>query len=247
MYLDAGGLPFGAGHEAAGVTAPATNWFLAEGATGDFFDLFVLLANPGPGPAEVEATYLKPDGATIVRTYTVAPQARFNVWVDKEDAGLSDTAVSTMIRSTNGVPILAERAMWWPGPTAMTWHEAHVSPGATATGTRWGTAEGEAGGTFNTSTYVLIANTSASPGAARVTLLFEDGTTAERTFSLAASSRFNVDVGSAFPVAVGRRFGVLVESLGTPAAELVVERAMYSDARGVVWAAGTNALATRLP
>ena len=36
------GRPFGAGHESAGVTAPATTWFLAEGATGPFFDLFIL-------------------------------------------------------------------------------------------------------------------------------------------------------------------------------------------------------------
>ena len=31
------------GHESAGVTAPARNWFLAEGATGGFFDTFVLM------------------------------------------------------------------------------------------------------------------------------------------------------------------------------------------------------------
>ena len=40
------GQPFAAGHGSAGVTAAATSWFLAEGATGAFFDLFVLLANP---------------------------------------------------------------------------------------------------------------------------------------------------------------------------------------------------------
>ena len=40
------GRPLGAGHESAGVTAPATQWFLAEGATGDYFDLFILIANP---------------------------------------------------------------------------------------------------------------------------------------------------------------------------------------------------------
>jgi hypothetical protein len=39
---------------------------------------------------------------------------------------------------------------------------------------------------------------------------------------------------------------VVVESLGLPAAEIVVERAMYSDALGVHWAAGTNAVATKL-
>jgi hypothetical protein len=46
---------------------------------------------------------------------------------------------------------------------------------------------------------------------------------------------------------VGKRFGVTVESLGATPAQLVVERAMYSDAGGVTWAAGSNALATRLP
>ena len=39
------------GHESAGVTTPSTQWFLAEGATGDFFDLFVLIANPKATPA----------------------------------------------------------------------------------------------------------------------------------------------------------------------------------------------------
>jgi hypothetical protein len=54
-------------------------------------------------------------------------------------------------------------------------------------------------------------------------------------------------VGSDFPSAQGRRFGVIVESTGTTPAQIVVERAMYSDAGGVTWAAGTNSLATRIP
>ena len=37
---------FKAGHNSAGVNAPSTSWFLAEGATGPFFETFVLLANP---------------------------------------------------------------------------------------------------------------------------------------------------------------------------------------------------------
>ena len=53
MYLDARGQHFGAGHASAGVTAPATQWLLAEGATGPFFDLFVLVANPGPQDAGI--------------------------------------------------------------------------------------------------------------------------------------------------------------------------------------------------
>jgi hypothetical protein len=40
--------------------------------------------------------------------------------------------------------------------------------------------------------------------------------------------------------------GALVESLGASPAPIVVERAMYTNAGGRIWAAGTNALATRL-
>jgi hypothetical protein len=76
--------------------------------------------------------------------------------------------------------------------------------------------------------------------------VFEDGTQATRDFPLAANSRMNVAVGVEFAGATGKRFGTIVESLGTTPAELIVERAMFNDARGVKWAAGTSALATRL-
>jgi hypothetical protein len=99
----------------------------------------------------------------------------------------------------------------------------------------------------NLETYVLVANTSATPADVRVTLRFEDGTSAELTYAgIPAKSRFNVPVGVDFPEAAGRRFGVIVESLGEMPAQIVVERAMYWDAAGQTWAAGTNALATRL-
>ena len=34
------------GHASTGVTEPSQRWFYAEGATGSFFDTFILLANP---------------------------------------------------------------------------------------------------------------------------------------------------------------------------------------------------------
>jgi hypothetical protein len=245
MYLDRPGRVFAAGHESAGIVAPATEWFLAEGATGAFFDLFVLIANPGAVEAAITATFLLPDGPPVVKHYAIAPRSRFNVWVDTEDARLADTAVSTVITSTNGVPVIAERAMWWPGPTAVTWAEAHNSAGLTSTGGRWGLADGEIGGARGVETYILIANRGGAD-TARVTLLYEDGTFTSKEFPLAPSSRTNVAVAAEFPGATGRRFGAIVEALG-PERQIVVERAMYSNAGGTVWAAGTNAVATRLP
>ena len=83
----------------------------------------------------------------------------------------------------------------------------------------------------------------------RVTLLFDDGTAAvARTFAVPANSRFNVPVAqrvSRRPA--GKGFGALIESLGATPVPIVVERAMYSDAGGVVWAAGTDALGTPIP
>jgi hypothetical protein len=256
MYLDKPGRPFAAGHESAGVTATATKWFLAEGATGPFFDLFILLANPNPQAAAVTITYLLTNGATHTKSYTVPANGRFTVWVDDEQlpAGsgvkpLQNVAVSSTVTSTNGVPIIVERTMWWPGPglTADFWTEAHNSAGATVTGTRWALAEGEVGGPLGAETYILIANTSLTAGEVRVTLYFEDGSSAARTVTVPASSRTNVSASTSFPEAAGRRFGAIVESVGTTPVEIVVERAMYTSPGGVAWAGGTDALATRLP
>jgi hypothetical protein len=244
MYLDRAGQTFAAGAESVGVTTPSTEWFLAEGATGTFFDLFILIANPSDVDAQVQATYLLPNGSLLVRSYTVAANTRFNIWVDTEDSTLADTAVSTIVTSTNGVPIIVERSMWWPGPTAATWMEAHNSAGLTTTGRRWALAEGEVGGPRSIETYILIANRGEAD-TATVTLLYEDGTSDSRTVALPASSRTNVPVAAEFPGAAGRRFGAIVEAAGADA-QIVVERAMYSSARGVGWAAGTNAVATKL-
>ncbi|MCC6162174.1 MAG: carboxypeptidase regulatory-like domain-containing protein [Acidobacteria bacterium] len=245
MYLTRQGRGFDAGHESAGITTPAAEWFLAEGATGPYFDLFILIANPGTTAAPVSVDYLLPGGATLTRDYAVAPQSRFNIWVDHEDAQLADTAVSARVRSTNGMPIIVERAMWWPGGGS-TWHEGHNSAGADRTSTKWGLADGEVGGPFNVQTYILIANTSDSGGTARVTLVFEDGATVTRDFPLVGSSRESVPVSVYFPEAAGRRFGAVVEAFGSPAPQIVVERAMYGDALGVRWAAGSNVVGTRL-
>ena len=115
MYLSTPTQGFAAGHESAGVTAPSTQWFLAEGATGPYFDLFILIANPNSQQANVTARYLLPSGAVVTKTYDVAPNSRFNIWVDYEGAELANEAISTTVTSTNGVPIIVERAMWWPG------------------------------------------------------------------------------------------------------------------------------------
>jgi hypothetical protein len=253
MYRSSPGRVFTAGHASLGVRAPSTRWFLAEGATGPYFDQFVLIANPAAVSAQVRVSYLLDGGQTYSRNLVIPARSRETIWVDREEfpgiAGLplEDVAVSTTIESTNGVALIVERSMWWPGD-ASTWHEAHNAAGATETAPGWALAEGEVGGPRDAETYILMANTSVHDGSATVTLLFEDGTSASQVYDLPARARVTAAIASDFGAVVqGRRFGALVESTGATPMELVVERAMYSNADGVVWAAGTSAAATRLP
>ena len=244
MYFSTGGIAFRGGHGSAGVPQPRAHWFFAEGATGSFFNTFLLLANPdATRTAHVTVSYLLPDGTVIVVPHDIAPSSRETYNVATEAPALASTPVSAVVDSD--VPIVAERSMYWPSD----WTEAHNTPGATETGTVWAVAGGEEGGAFNTQTYVLIANTSAFAGVARVSVLRENGAPLTREFTLAANSRTNVPIGPTpeFAAAIGSRFGVLVESLGATPAQIVVERATYSNgANGGVWSAGSATLATRL-
>jgi hypothetical protein len=248
LYLASLNQPLGALEGGAGATASATRWFLAEGATGSFFDLYVLLANAETTDANVTLTYLLPDGTHFDKTYVVAAQSRRTILVDAEDPRLADTAVSVVAASTNGVPIVVERAMWWPESG---WYEGHLSLGATTTAKKWALAEGEVGGPQGAQMYILIANTSNIPGTARVTAIVEDSAPQPSLIvDLPANSRTNVPVGSLVPLPMHPNdlntmlVGAIIESDGV---DLVVERSQYWNVGGVTWAAGTAALGAPIP
>jgi hypothetical protein len=244
MYRSLPGQPFGLGHGAMGVTAPATSWFLAEGATGSFFDLYVLIANPSSTDATVQARYARPDGSIVTQTYNVRANSRFSVYVDSIPT-LDNTSVATTLTSTNAVPIVAERAMYWPGGF-FDYYEGHASAGATGTGLNWIVGGADVGGANGAQTFVLIANADNRIGEATITLLPDAGFTgtvpAPVTVPLPATSRTTVPITS-----LTGTFGVLVTSTGASPVQLVVESAVYRTVGGVTWAAGSNALATPVP
>ena len=247
---------FEAGHESAGVTAPSERWFFAEGATGSMFDLFILIANPSALPATVRATYLLESGQTFQKTHIVAAGSRFTLWVDHETfdgidgTPLENVAVSTTLEVLNGVGVVAERAMWWPGPDFGTWSEAHNSPGATVTASTWGVAAGrvtqDVPGRNNVDTYLLVANPGDTAAYLTVSMVPDNGEGTEtRYFTAPPHSRLNIDVKAAFGLVwrapVDYTFSATVSSHGSP---VVVEWAIYQDAGGQFWAAGANGLAT---
>jgi hypothetical protein len=250
MYFGTAPLFLG-GHESAGVNLPSPQWFLAEGATGPFFETFLLVANPNDDATDVDITYLPSTGGPIHKpTFTLGPKQRFTINIEVEASALNapilnNAAVSTQVVATR--PVLVERSQYWPDP-ASNWYEAHNAFGLTALDTRWGLAEGRVGGPNEYQTYILLANPGTTAADVTVTFLRENGSTVTKTFTVQPTSRFNVFVGPAgsgsmVPELVGESFGATI----TSTQPIAVERAMYSNALGQVWQAGTNATAVHLP
>jgi hypothetical protein len=234
---------FEGGHAAAGVTEPATSWFHAEGATGTFFDTYILVGNANAVPANVTFTWLLESGQTVVRQKTIPANARLTVLVDGEDALLADApGVSTTV--TSDVPVISERAMYWAGDAAQ-WIEAHDSFGVTATATKWGLSEGRVGGAEGFDTFILLANPTATPAALQVTYIRETGPPVVKTYTVGGTSRLNIWVNAEVPELVNEAFGAVIEvTNGVP---IAVERALYNTSGGVAFASGTNATAVKLP
>ncbi len=242
MYFTGTGRFYEGGHESAGVPDAATSWFLAEGATGSFFDNFILVSNPNGVPANLTVTFLLDSGVAIPTIHQVPANARITINVETQDAQLASANVSTTV--TSDVPVIAERAMYWSGGFT-TWYEAHNAFDVTATGTKWGLAEGRVGAPFNHQTFILLANPSGTAATVRITYLRTNGTTVVKTYTVAGTSRKNVWVNAEVPELVNEGFGALIEV--TNGVEIAVERALYWDNGAQVFGVGTNATAIRLP
>lgn len=224
------------GHDTAGATAPATQWYLAEGRTGGFMDTYVLLANPNDEETSVWASFVLPDGGVVRRRVTMRPKSRATLYLD-EIPELADTDVAAMLVATR--PIVVERSMYWPQGG---WAESHNSVAASALGTRWLLAEGEIGGPDGFATYVMVLNPGDTDAEVTFRFLREGGLPPfDVTRHVAARSRATLSAAEV-DLASAERFGVLVSS----SRPVAVERSMYWNADGAFWAVGTNEVGIRL-
>jgi subtilisin-like proprotein convertase family protein len=241
MYLPGARL-FEGGHESAGVNAASKLWFLAEGATGSFFECFVLLSNPNPAPANVTLTYLLSDGTTIPQSIVLPANSRRTINVEHDvDTRLAAADVSTTVVSDIG--IVVERAMYWPD-ISVGWREAHNSFGVTQAGLRWGVADGRIGGPRDYQTYILLANPNPRPAEIQVRFL-KPGVTVTRSYTLTPFSRRSIGVNSDVPELGDGIFSANVQVLNYQ--PIAVEKALYWSTGGEVFAGGTNVTATRMP
>jgi len=105
------------GHDVVGATAPAVEWYFAEGATQNGFQEWLSIQNPNNEEAEVTITYMLGTGETQDQVITVNPRSRETVDVNSAVGWGKDVSA----RVISSKPIIVERPMYfnygskWPG------------------------------------------------------------------------------------------------------------------------------------
>ena len=235
-----------AGRPRRGRRSCRRDWYFGEGATGPFFHCFLSLLNPGTTAATATVTYHLSDGSTASKAYDVPAQGRRTVYFNAEAAAADLSALATgpvwfTVSSTQ--PILGERAMWWPD---WPWYEGHAAPGSTTSAVSWAVPEGRDGGETGEQTYMLIGNTTTTPGQVRLTLIPDTGAASTQELPIGPGERLTVNVGRLFGLTEAR-FSVIVDSLGTPGVPLAVDYARYRSVNGVPFSGGGAAPAIPVP
>lgn len=130
-----------------GVPAPSTTWYMAEGTTSGGFESYILVQNPGEQPAQVQLTYMTPDGTHEGHQIALEPvsQTKINIAYVLPDS----SSISAVV--TSDVPVVAQLSTYWNGGASTT-----TSMGITTPATTWYMAEGNTSGGFGTC--VMVQN-----------------------------------------------------------------------------------------
>ena len=215
------------GHGVMGATAPAAEWYFAEGTTREGFETWLCLANPGDEPAEVTVDYImgQGQGAAVSRKHTVPGASRSTVDVNLEAGPGRDVS----LRVTSDRPIVAERPMYFE--YGEKWNGGHDVMGATAPAGEWYFAEGTTREGFET--WLCLANPGESQAVVTVTFLPGEGqgNSLTRPYTVPAGTRRTVKLNDV----VGADKDVSMRLSSTR--PIVAERPMYFCFRGA-WDGG---------
>ena len=205
------------GHCSQPALDSSTTWYFAEGTTRAGFEEWLCLANPGATDAEVNVSFIFPDGAAVTLPYTVPAWKRYTVDVNATVGPEKDVA----IRVDSNQPIVAERPMYFSYRGG--WDDGHISIGAAAPAAEWYFAEGTTRAGFEE--WLCLANPGEEDAVVEVTYHLAAGGEAKQYVSVPAARRRTIYVNSI----VGPEQDVAIKvSSDKP---IVAERPMYFDYR----------------
>ena len=187
------------GHEQVGVAAPSLTWYFAEGTTLPEFLEYLTIQNPDADrTAEVSIDYLTEGcGGNQSRAVAVAvaPQTRGTINV-RDSLGDVCVGVSSIVRSTNAVPIVVERPLYFvkdfKGDPANPASDGHDVFGVTAPSPAWYFAEGTTLPDFHQ--YLTLANPHPVPAEVTLHYFTDTGEAVDRQVRVQPASRYTVEV-----------------------------------------------------
>ena len=221
------------GHDAPGVTAPASDWYLAEGSTNWGFETYICIQNTQAVTNTATAQFMLSDGQNVSTTLTLKPHSRCTLDCSKV-AGLAKADFST--RVTSQLPVVVERPMYFKNHGGIS--GGHDSPAVTAPSRTWYLAEGYTGKGFDT--YVLIENPGKTNASVRMDYLVPGGNVVTTREEIGPRTRKTIHVDEV-PGLEATDVSVAVAS----SVPVVVERSIYFNYNGIT--EGTNSTAVTAP
>lgn len=206
-----------------GTGVPMNNWYVAEGTTGAYSDLYYLIQNPYGTEPTVSITYLLPNGRKINKSYQIPRFSRYTLAVDGV-SGLSDTQPAAIIRSD--YPIVVERSMYMSSASAG-YGAVMQSAAVSALSNTWHFAEGGTGPFFDL--YLNLLNPQAADAQVRVRYLLTNGQEVVKDYTVPAEGRSKVFVDKEDPQLANVALSMTIDSSLPIAAE-----------RTMTWSGGTD-------
>lgn len=203
------------GHVSTGANTPSTEWYFAEGYTGEGFEEWLSLLNPGDERAEVTIEYVSQGGLLGQERRTLHPKQRDTVFVNQATGPGREVS----LRVASDKAVVAERPMYFLYHE--NWAGGHVSTGTSVPSTEWYFAEGYTGKGFEE--WLCLYNPNPEPNLVSISYQTQDGAVIGDQELVPPYSRRTVDVN----LRAGRNLQLSIAAKGER--PLVAERAIYHD------------------
>ncbi|MCG2796390.1 MAG: S8 family serine peptidase, partial [Actinomycetia bacterium] len=203
------------GHDSIGTNSPARDWYMGEGSTNWGYDEYILLENPGEVAANVDITYMTPEGPEPQPAVSVPAGSRVTVCVNEDLPGRD---VSAKVTADRG--IVVERSMYWNNGTGKGGHCAIATPQPRQ---ECFLAEGSTDWGFDE--WILVQNPNDTEANVGVEYMTSEGLMGRDGFTLGAGSRSSIHVNSDIPPIDTSAY--VFSNL-----PIIAERSMYWNSRG---------------
>jgi type 1 glutamine amidotransferase len=216
--------------------------YLAEGATGDFFETRVALVNASlTETAHAQLRFLREGSTVVPHDVLLPPRSRRTVHVANDVPGMGGTSFSTVVDSDH--PVVVDRTMTWGFGQAF---GSHAETSVAGPATTWYFAEGSTTGRFDL--FYLVQNPSATTQASgTISFLPSAGPAIEKGYDVPPNGRFTLHVDDLPGLGEADVAAAFTATNGVP---VIVERSMYLSRPEQTFAgghasAGVTSLATR--